>query len=104
MILVFSTRAEFDSFRAKLAVGGKTKNPGAAVVIGEPAYETVDKDGVPTPDSRLICAHDFTGAQADWLEAQGAEVRVGDKDGPTLAAAKAEAVAAQAESAEEAKP
>lgn len=76
--VVFTSRAEFEAFKA--ATPETDVNP--FTVIGLPAYETLDAQGMPAPASRVFVAHDFTADEAKYLQGRGADVRAGGIDGP----------------------
>lgn len=80
--LVFNSRAEFDAFKADFPRALADPN----TLLGEPAAETCDDNGVPLPDSRALISHHFTADECALLQMAGADVRVGGIDGPVYGA------------------
>lgn len=67
--VVFSSREEYEAFRAAFPSTLTTPD----TVLGEPAE---------LEDGRCVIAHYFTADEAALLQMAGADVRVGDADGP----------------------
>jgi hypothetical protein len=78
IFLVFNSRAEFDQFKAEFPRALADPD----TLLGEPAAETVDAAGNPAEDSRWLVAHHYNEDEAAMLQLAGADVRVGDPDGP----------------------
>ncbi len=78
IFLVFNTLAEFDTFKAEFPSALASPD----TLLGEPAPEACDAQGQPLPGTRWIVAHHFTADEAALLQMAGADVRVGDIDGP----------------------
>lgn len=82
IFLVFNSRAEFDQFKSEFP--SALADPDT--LLGEPAAEQTDAEGQPLPGTRWIVAHHFTADEAAVLQMAGADVRVGDPDGPDFGA------------------
>lgn len=80
--LVFNSRAEFDQFKAEFP--SALADPDT--LLGEPAAESVNPDGTPAEGTRWLVAHHYNAEECGWLQLAGADVRVGDPDGPDFGA------------------
>ena len=80
--LVFNSRAEFDAFKADFP--RTLADPDT--LLGLPAFESVDAEGQPLPDSRALISHHFTADECALLQMAGADVRMGGIDGPVYGA------------------
>ncbi len=76
--VVFNSRAEFDAFNADFP--RTLADPDT--LLGSPAFESFDADGIPLPNSRVLISHHFTADECAILQMAGADVRVGGIDGP----------------------
>ncbi len=78
IFVVFNSRAEFDQFKAEFP--STLADPDT--LLGEPAPVETDENGEPVADTLWVVAHHFTADECAVLQLAGADVRVGDVDGP----------------------
>jgi len=76
--LIFDSIADYDAFKADFP--RTLADPDT--LLGTPAFESTDDNGIPLPDSRVLISHHFTAEEAALLQMAGADVRVGGVDGP----------------------
>jgi hypothetical protein len=77
IFVVFNSRAEFDAFKAEFP--RTLADPDT--LLGEPAHEFPGDETTPPSGLCYVC-HGFTADEAAVLQLAGADVRVGDLDGP----------------------